>query len=184
MARASGITESIVTQKAVDVIDKKVRSNLPARVLLKVLEEGDTECLLGKVPYDGRNLLGRGDLFFDNNRLQSLLCEPSDFAKLTKGKPVYDPDELNPKDAIVTISSSGISDDPISNQIAPVMQKMISFLDGRDWTRDNHIKQSIAEFKSADTPIEEIQGYLQFLEVKGHIETRNAGRNGLEARKI
>ena len=203
MARASGITESIVTQKAVDVIDKKVRSNLPARILLKVLEEGDTECILGKVTYDGRNLLGRGDLFFDNKRLQSLLCEPSDFAKLTKGRPVYDPDELDPKSAIVMVKSSVISDDSFgsfhnltcddwqnikedSNPaiVAPVMQKMISFLDGRDWTRDNHIKQSIAEFKSADTPIEEIQGYLQFLEVKGHLETRNAGRNGLEARKI
>ena len=68
--------------------------------------------------------------------------------------------------------------------IAPVFAKIVTFLDGRDWTRDNYIKQSIADFKNADTPIEEIQGYLQFLEVQGHLETRGAGRNGLEARKI
>ena len=71
-----------------------------------------------------------------------------------------------------------------STAIAPVFQKIVNFLDGRDWTRDNYIKQSIADFKNADTPLEEIQGYLQFLEVQGHLETRGAGRNGLEARKI
>ena len=71
-----------------------------------------------------------------------------------------------------------------SQVLAPVFTKIVQFLDGRDWTRDNYIKQSIAEFKNADTPIEEIQGYLQFLEVQGHLETRGAGRNGLEAKKI
>ena len=71
-----------------------------------------------------------------------------------------------------------------STAIAPVFQKIVTFLDGRDWTRDNYIKQSIADFKNADTPIEEIQGYLQYLEVSGHLETRGAGRNGLEAKKI
>jgi hypothetical protein len=71
-----------------------------------------------------------------------------------------------------------------STAIAPVLQKIVAFLDGRDWTRDNYIKQSIADFKNADTPIEEIQGYLQFLEVQGYLETRGAGRNGLEAKKI
>jgi hypothetical protein len=50
--------------------------------------------------------------------------------------------------------------------------------------RDNLISQSITEFKVAKTPITEVQGYLQYLEVQGYVETRNAGRNGLEARKI
>lgn len=102
MARASGISEAVITQKAVKVIDTNVRANLPARVLLKVLEEGDTECILGKVSYDGRDLLGRGDLFFNGDRLQSLLCEPSDFDRLTKGSPVYDLEDLDCKDAVVT----------------------------------------------------------------------------------
>jgi len=73
---------------------------------------------------------------------------------------------------------------PSQSQLAPVFSKIVTYLDGRDWTRDNLIKQSIAEFKAADTSIQELQGYLQFLEVQGHIETRNAGRNGLEAKKL
>jgi len=80
--------------------------------------------------------------------------------------------------------SSAIATQPQSAPLAPVFTKIINFLDGRDWTRDNYIKQSITDFKNADTAIEEIQGYLQFLEVQGHLETRGAGRNGLEARKI
>ena len=66
----------------------------------------------------------------------------------------------------------------------PHLQKIIDYLDGRDWTRDNLIKQSIADFKKRDEPLETIQGYLQLLEVQGHIETRNAGRNGLEAKAL
>lgn len=73
---------------------------------------------------------------------------------------------------------------PSQSQLAPVFSKIVTYLDGRDWTRDNLIKQSIAEFKAADTSIQELQGYLQFLEVQGHIKTRNAGRNGLEAKKL
>ena len=66
----------------------------------------------------------------------------------------------------------------------PHLQKIIDYLDGREWTRDNLIKQSIADFKKRDEPLETIQGYLQLLEVQGHIETRNAGRNGLEAKRL
>jgi len=80
--------------------------------------------------------------------------------------------------------AAALSVQPQSQALAPVFGKIITFLDGRDWTRDNYIKQSIADFKNADTPLEELQGYLQFLEVQGHLETRGAGRNGLEARKI
>jgi hypothetical protein len=78
--------------------------------------------------------------------------------------------------------SSAISAQPQSTAIAPVFESIIHFLEGKDWQRDNYIKQSIRAFKDANTPISEIQGYLQFLEVKGYLETRNAGRDGLEAR--
>lgn len=188
MARASGISEGIVTQKAVDVIDKKIRSNLPARVLLKVLEEGDTECLLGKQSYDGRDLLGRGDLFFNGDRLQSLLCEPSDFAKLSKGNPVYSLEDLaEPKTATVSVKSSEIVDTPDFDFLQdrePIYLKIVDFLEGRDWERDNYIRESITELKRNKTPISEVQGYLQYLEEQGYVETRNAGRNGLQARKV
>jgi hypothetical protein len=90
----------------------------------------------------------------------------------------------NTQQQAIAPPSSAISAQQQSTAIAPVFQKIVNFLEGRDWTRDNYIKQSIADFKNADTPIEEIQGYLQFLEVQGHLETRGAGRNGLEAKKI
>ena len=89
----------------------------------------------------------------------------------------------NPQSPIAP-QSSAIATQSNSTAIAPIFAKIVTFLDGRDWTRDNYIKQSITDFKTADTSLEELQGYLQFLEVKGYLETRNAGRNGLEARKI
>jgi S-DNA-T family DNA segregation ATPase FtsK/SpoIIIE len=183
-ARASGITQAIITQRPLNVITPRIRANCPARVLLKVAEKGDTECILGDVSYDGRDLLGRGDLFFNGDRLQSLLCEPSDFAKLTKGDPVYSLEDLSEPSNTITVKSSEILDTPKSQITAPILKAIINYLDGRDWVRDNLISQSITEFKVAKTPIAEVQGYLQYLEVQGYVETRNAGRNGLEARKI
>jgi hypothetical protein len=198
-ARAAGMPECIGSQKAVDVIDKQIRVNLPARVLLKVLEEGDTECVLGKVPFDGRDLLGRGDLFFNGDRLQSLLCESSDFAKLTKGAPLYQLEDLAQSqydlkmavaknDAIACFhdltaddwKQINSSDDDLMRY--PHLKKIVTFLEKKDWTIDNRIKQGISIFKNEQTPIAEIHGYLQLLEVKGYLETRNAGRNALEAR--
>ena len=90
----------------------------------------------------------------------------------------------SPHQLPIALPSSAITAQSQSTAIAPIFTKIINYLDGRDWTRDNVIKQSITDFKNADTPIEEIQGYLQFLEVQGHLETRGAGRNGLEAKKI
>ena len=90
----------------------------------------------------------------------------------------------SPRQLPIAQPSSAMQTQSQSTAIAPVFTKIINFLEGRDWTRDNYIKQSIADFKNADTPIEEIQGYLQYLKVSGHLETRGAGRNGLEAKKI
>jgi len=84
----------------------------------------------------------------------------------------------------VSVKSSEIVDTPKSQITAPTLKAIINYLDGRDWVRDNLISQSITEFKVAKTPIAEVQGYLQYLGVQGYVETRNAGRNGLEARKI
>lgn len=71
-----------------------------------------------------------------------------------------------------------------SKAIAPVFQKIIDFLDGRDWKKDYEIKASIRDFKDADTPLTEVQTYLQFLELQGFLETRSTQRGALEARAI
>jgi len=131
------------------------------------IEQADRPAMLGNLPCVIPTLSDRVAM--------PVVSMPSDYQKLidndTQQLPIAPP-------------SSAIATQPQSTAIAPVFTKIINFLDGRDWTRDNYIKQSITDFKNADTPIEEIQGYLQFLEVQGHLETRGAGRNGLEARKI
>jgi len=88
----------------------------------------------------------------------------------------------NAPQPIQSAPSNQLSAQPQSEQLATVFESILQFLDGKDWQRDNYIKQSIRAFKDANTPIEELQGYLQFLEVKGRLETRGAGRDGLEAR--
>ena len=97
-------------------------------------------------------------------------------------------DKVDLKLLPLPIDYSSVQSAPVSNLTGaityPHLQKIVDYLDGRDWTRDNSIKQSIADFKNRNEPLETIQGYLQLLEVQGHIETRNAGRNGLEAKKI
>ena len=101
---------------------------------------------------------------------------PSDYQELISNSGDFD---INPE-----TSTSQLAKQLQSTPLAHVFTNIINFLDGWDWTRDNYIKQSITDFKNADTPIEEIQDYLQFLEVQGYIETRGAGRNRLEAKKI
>jgi hypothetical protein len=65
-----------------------------------------------------------------------------------------------------------------------VFTKILNYLDGKDWKKDYEIKASIREFKDADTPLSELQGYLQFLETQNLLETRSTQRGALEARTI
>ena len=71
-----------------------------------------------------------------------------------------------------------------STAIAPVFQKIVTFLEGKNWKKDYEIKASIREFKDSDIPLPEVQGYLQFLETQNLLETRSTQRGSLEARKI
>jgi hypothetical protein len=80
--------------------------------------------------------------------------------------------------------SSAIQTQSQSTAIAPVFAKIINFLDGKDWKKDYEIKASIRDFKDADTPLTELQGYLQFLETQNLLETRSTQRGALEARTI
>ena len=130
------------------------------------IESADRPAMLGNLPCAIPQLSDR--------LAMPILSMPIDYQELID----------SPHQLPIAPPSVAIAAQPQSTAIAPVFQKIVTFLDGRDWTRDNYIKQSIADFKNADTPIEEIQGYLQYLEVSGHLETRGAGRNGLEAKKI
>ena len=71
-----------------------------------------------------------------------------------------------------------------STAIAPVLQKIVNYLDGKDWKKDYEIKAGIREFKDSNTPLPELQGYLQFLELQGYLTTRNTGKGNLEAKTL
>ncbi|WP_126391780.1 hypothetical protein [Pseudanabaena sp. ABRG5-3] len=80
--------------------------------------------------------------------------------------------------------ATALSTQPQSTAIAPVFQKIINYLDGKDWKKDYEIKASIRDFKDSDAPLTEVQTYLQFLELQGYLETRSTQRGSLEARVI
>ena len=80
--------------------------------------------------------------------------------------------------------SSAMQTQSQSQAIAPGFQKIVTFLEGKDWKKDYEIKSGIREFKDANTPLTELQGYLQYLEVQGHLETRSTARGSLEAKKV
>ncbi len=67
-------------------------------------------------------------------------------------------------------------------KLSEPLASIVRYLKDRGWVKDYNIKNSIRAFKDADTPINEIQAYLQYLEVQGHLETRNNERGVLEAR--
>ena len=96
---------------------------------------------------------------------------PNDYLELVDASPIAPP-------------SSGITAQSQSTAIAPVFQKIVNYLDGKDWKKDYEIKASIREFKDADTPLTELQGYLQFLETQNLLETRSTQRGSLEAKAI
>ncbi len=122
--------------------------------IIEFINNAKYPAMLDDLPCDLPNI--------DNLKL-NLLPMPSDYnpIQLSQSEPIFDNEELS-----------------------PIYQKIVGFLDGRNWVRDNYIKQSISEFKQKDAPIEDIQSYLKDLQRLEYVETRNAGRNGLEARKV
>jgi hypothetical protein len=100
---------------------------------------------------------------------------PKDYLMLTSG---------NNQQLPIAPPSSAMATQSQSTAIAPVFQKIVNYLDGKDWKKDYEIKASIREFKDADTPLTELQGYLQFLETQNLLETRSTQRGALEARVI
>ena len=99
---------------------------------------------------------------------------PRDYLMLTSGN----------KQQAIAPPSSAIATQSQSTAIAPVFQKIVKYLDGRGWTKDYEIKSGIREFKDNETPLSELQGYLQFLETQNLLETRSTQRGALEARVI
>ena len=100
---------------------------------------------------------------------------PRDYLMLTSG---------NTQQQAIAQPSSAISAQPQSKAIDPVFQKIVNYLDGRDWTKDYEIKSGIRDFKDNNTDLKELQTYMQWLELQGYLETRSTQRGSLEARTI
>jgi len=127
------------------------------------IENADRPAMLGNLPCAIPQLSDRVSL--------PVLSMPSDYALLIAAPPIAPP-------------SSGLQVQSQSTAIAPVFQKLINYLNGKGWKKDYEIKAGVREFKDTDTPISEVQGYLQFLEVQGYLETRSTGKGNLEAKAL
>ena len=129
----------------------------------EVMENSDRPAMLDQLPC---NLPILSDA-----QTMPVLPLPNDYLELVSNTAIAPP-------------SSAISTQSQSTAIAPVFQKIVNYLDGRDWTKDYEIKSGIREFKDANTPLTELQGYLQFLETQNLLETRSTQRGALEAKTI
>jgi hypothetical protein len=129
------------------------------------IENADRPAMLGNLPCVIPQLSDR--------LAMPVLSMPKDYLMLTSG---------NNQQLPIAPPSSAMATQSQSTAIAPVFQKIVNYLDGKDWKKDYEIKASIREFKDADTPLTELQGYLQFLETQNLLETRSTQRGSLEAK--
>jgi hypothetical protein len=120
---------------------------------------------------DGSQLLGRGDLFLKGDRLQSLLPDAADFAKLLTGA-----DLLTPADNSVADTIKPIFDDlsarqhPVSTSAKPKLSAPLSAILEYAQKQDEYvsarkIQSSIRLFR--DTTAFEIRSYFQWLADNG-----------------
>ena len=129
----------------------------------EALENSDRPAMLDQLPCNLPIL--------SDSQSMPVLPLPNDYLELVAASPIAQP-------------SSAMQAQSQSTAIDPVFQKIVNYLDGKDWKKDYEIKASIREFKDADTPLTELQGYLQFLETQNLLETRSTQRGALEARAI
>ena len=163
-ARAAGIHLVVFTQRPKKVVSPRLRSNCPARVLLTVADAADSEAILGNKSFDGSQLLGRGDLFFNGDRLQALLAADSDFDKLTKGNNLQNPaqntDLDNPSIASTLVNSS-IAVNSSSTLSMPLFKILEYAKEKNCFITASQVKSGIRLFR--DSPVTEIRSYFQWL---------------------
>ena len=163
-ARAAGIHLVVFTQRPKKVVSPRLRSNCPARVLLTVADAADSEAILGNKTFDGSQLLGRGDLFFNGDRLQALLAGDSDFDKLTKGNNLQNPAQnvdLDSPSIVSTLVNSSIAVNSASTLSMPLI-KILEYAKEKDcFITASQVKSGIRLFR--DSPVGEIRSYFQWL---------------------
>ncbi len=180
-ARAAGIHLIVFTQRPKKAVTPRLRANCPVRVLLAVADAEDSESITGNKLVDGSQLLGRGDLFLKGDRLQSLLPDESDFARLLTGA-----DLLTPADNSVADTIKPIFDDlsarqhPVSTSAKPKLSAPLSAILEYAQKQDEYvsarkIQSSIRLFR--DTTAFEIRAYFQWLADNGYGIVRGEADN-------
>ena len=169
-ARAAGIHLIIFTQRPKKVVSPRLRSNCPARILLTVADSADSEAILGNKSFDGAQLLGRGDLFFNGDRLQALLPDESDFAKLLRGQSqLTQVDKLTPIDELTGIDApiSPLSSQSSPRQLSKPLQSILDYAKRQDiFVTASQVKANVRLFR--DTSVTEIRNYFAWLSDNRH----------------
>ena len=185
-ARAAGIHLIIFTQRPKKVVSPRLRSNCPSRVLLTVADSADSEAILGNKSFDGSQLLGRGDLFFNGDRLQALLADDSDFVKLLTGNNfvntapntsnINDLNQQSAPSAPALTTSAPSTDNQQSATLSAPLQAIVDYAKRKDeFISARQVQSGIAIFKSAKAP--EIREYFKYLATLGYGVTRGDGDN-------
>jgi hypothetical protein len=170
-ARAAGINVIVFTQRPKKAVTPRLRANCPVRVLLAVADADDSESVTGNKLVDGSQLLGRGDLFFKGDRLQSLLPDEADFCKLLTSADVPtiadnsiadtikpDLDELSARQHVVSTSAQMSASQQLSAQMSAIVEyakKQDEFVSARQ------IQSNVRMFR--DASVKDIRSYFQWL---------------------
>ena len=182
-ARAAGIHLVVFTQRPKKVVTPRLRSNCPARVLLMVPDRDDSEAILGNKSFDGSQLFGRGDLFFNGDRLQALLADESDFAKLLTGnnfvntaKNTANIDDLNQQSAPSALAGTTSAPSATNQQSAPLSAPLMAIVDYAkrkdEFISARQVQSGIAIFKQSKA--DEIREYFKYLAKLGYGITRGS----------
>ncbi len=165
-ARAAGINLCLGTQRPDrDVVTPRLRSNLVVRIALRVKSVQDSDIILGggDKAINATSLLGKGDLYYEGDRLQALLPTESDFAML-------------PRKALAIAPSSAIDvySETVNDDQEMVLIGILSGLSQqKGWLTASTVKQSSRQFK--DVPPDQIRQMFVYMASKGIGQTQKSG---------
>ena len=163
-ARAAGINLCLGTQRPDrDVVTPRLRSNLVVRIALRVKSIQDSDIILGggDKAINATSLLGKGDLYYEGDRLQALLPTESDFAMLPKKALAIAP-------ATIDIESEAVSDD-IESELIQVLSELSQ---KKGWLTASTVKQFSRQFKNVSP--DQIRQMFLYMAAKGIGKTQKA----------
>lgn len=163
-ARAAGINLCLGTQRPDrDVVTPRLRSNLVVRIALRVKSIQDSDIILGggDKSINATSLLGKGDLYYEGERLQALLPTESDFAML-------------PRTTAIASSAIEVHSEPVDDSQEVFLIGILSGLSQqKGWLTASTVKQFNRQFK--DVSPDQIRQMFIYMAQKGIGETQKSG---------